>query len=220
MAVDQLLLTQYPHPDQPRFRHYGWTEPAFTFGFAQTWGPELAALEPSHAVVRRETGGGLVDHRHDWTWTLVLPLTHPAAEMGLTCLYSAMHRALHIALRAQGVPALLQDTAPESSVSGVFRQCFTRAERDDVVLADGQKLAGAAQRRTRDGILAQGYVDKQALPGVDWSLLEQEFAMALGIWLESPPEKRPLPSGNPVERHALIQRFASVAWNHHRRRNT
>lgn len=219
MALDQVLLTEYPQPQALRFRHYEWTEDAFTFGFAQPWGHELEALAENYPLIRRETGGGLVDHRNDWTWTLILPLSHPAAQGSLTCLYSGMHKALHVALRAQGVPAELQDIAPAALASGAFRQCFTRAERDDVVLPDGHKLAGAAQRRTRDGVLVQGYVDKLALPQVDWALLEREFTIALGTWLESPPEAMPMPLISAELLENLSARFASEAWNQRRKRS-
>ncbi len=218
MATDQWLLESYPEPGVPRFRHYGWTEPAYTFGFAQAWGPELEALAQNHAVIRRETGGGLVDHNRDWTWTLVLPLEHPAAEAGLTCLYSGLHRALHEALVSQDAPVLLQSTAPAPLTPRAFRQCFTRAERDDVVLADGRKVAGAAQRRTRAGILAQGYVDRPTLPGIDWDRLEIDFAAILARWLHSSTEKIAMPVLRTKPYQETVQRFASTEWNHHRKR--
>lgn len=218
MATDQLLLENYPEPGVVRFRHYGWTEPAYTFGFAQPWGTELEALSKNHAVIRRETGGGLVDHNRDWTWTVVLPPDHPVAAEGLTCLYSGLHRALHRALVAQGAPVSMQSSAPEPLAPGDFRQCFTRAERDDVILVGGGKVAGAAQRRTRAGILAQGYVDRPSLPGLDWARLETDFAAALGEWFSSPPIQQPLPDLDAEMLAAQSARFASTAWNRQRKR--
>lgn len=219
MALDQLMLEAYPEPAALRFRHYGWTEPAYTFGFAQTWGAELEALAQKHKVIRRETGGGLVNHNRDWTWALVLPLEHPAAEAGLTCLYSGLHRALHQALTGQGVPVLLQSSAPEPLLAGAFRQCFTRAERDDVVLPDGCKVAGAAQRRTRAGILVQGYVDRSPLPGLDWARLEDDFVQILGAWLESPAQPMAIPAFPSEGFRAMRERFASASWNRYRKRS-
>ena len=35
MAVDFLLLQRYPAATFPRFRHYQWSRPAFTFGYSQ-----------------------------------------------------------------------------------------------------------------------------------------------------------------------------------------
>ena len=35
MAIDFLLLQRYPNAGAPRFRHYEWRAPAFTFGYAQ-----------------------------------------------------------------------------------------------------------------------------------------------------------------------------------------
>jgi lipoate-protein ligase A len=45
-------------------------------------------------------------------------------------------------------------TASQKDIPG---QCFIGAEKDDV-LWHGRKIAGAAQRRTRDGLLIQGSV--------------------------------------------------------------
>ncbi len=35
MALDFLLLQRYPEASAPRFRHYGWRQPSFTFGYSQ-----------------------------------------------------------------------------------------------------------------------------------------------------------------------------------------
>lgn len=219
MATDQLMLEAYPMPSAARFRHYRWTEPAYTFGFAQPWGDELEALAEDFAVIRRETGGGLVDHQRDWTWSLVLPPGHSAAADGLTCLYSGLHRALFHALRKQEAPVKLQQSAPEPLPAGCFRQCFTRAERDDVILEDGTKVAGAAQRRTRAGVLAQGYVDRLFLPGLAWQQLEEDFAESLAEWLGSKRQAYVLPEWDPIALDGLRQRFASSRWNQYRKRN-
>ncbi len=69
MALDFLLLQRYPRPAVPRFRHYDWRGPAFTFGYAQKIAWVRGALPPGEPVdlCRRPTGGGIVDHRDDWT---------------------------------------------------------------------------------------------------------------------------------------------------------
>lgn len=220
MATDQAMLTDYVDRDLPRFRHYGWMHSAFTFGFAQTWGHELDTLiNDGHEVVRRETGGGLVDHRNDWTYSLVIPLTHQRGQETPTAIYRDIHICLIKALQAQEAEAILQDQAPPPKEDGVFSACFNRAELNDVITKRGEKIAGAAQRRNREGFLIQGYINGQMLPDLDWAAFRNDFAESLGQWLESPAKETDWPNWNQGSLNQLITRFASEAWNKRRKRN-
>ena len=69
MALDFLLLQRYPEPSAARFRHYEWRTSAFTFGLSQTIDYVRANLPSGETfdLCRRPTGGGIVDHRNDWT---------------------------------------------------------------------------------------------------------------------------------------------------------
>src|SRR5690606_2012830 len=101
MAIDFLLLQRHPRPTAPRFRHYGWRSPAFTFGYGQKIAFVREQLPPGEVfdLCRRPTGGGVVDHRDDWTYALVLPRGHPLEELRATSSYRAVHEALAGALR-------------------------------------------------------------------------------------------------------------------------
>ena len=106
MAVDFLLLQRYPLPEAARFRHYQWRAPAFTFGYSQKISWVRSQLPPGEAfdLCRRPTGGGIVDHRDDWTYALVIPRGHALEEMRATQSYRVVHESLAEALRGQGVP--------------------------------------------------------------------------------------------------------------------
>src|SRR5207244_2456422 len=76
MAWDEALLETAPSLGQPVLRFYGWTEAAASFGYFQKY----AAVEPMtvlRPLVRRPTGGGLVPHASEWTYSLVFPPWHP-----------------------------------------------------------------------------------------------------------------------------------------------
>src|SRR5580704_13896444 len=96
MALDFLLLQRYPAADAARFRHYEWRGPAFTFGYAQKITFVRAGLPPGEPIDlgRRPTGGGLVDHRDDWTYTLVIPRGHALVEVRAAQSYRAVHDCL------------------------------------------------------------------------------------------------------------------------------
>ena len=58
MAVDFLLLQRYPRERAPRFRHYEWRAPAFTFGYSQKIAFVREQLPPGETfdLCRRPTG--------------------------------------------------------------------------------------------------------------------------------------------------------------------
>lgn len=231
MAVDHLLLSAYPAPEQPRFRHYEWLSPAFTFGRSQKYVEAEAAL-PVHAtwreahdhfasrfqLIRRATGGGVVDHRDDWTYALVIPASHALGKVPAAEAYKQVHEILAWALRAQDREASLQpcpcDGEPRNK--DVARQCFQRAEPADVIDADGEKLAGAAQRRTRDGLLMQGSLNRVAVRSLHWQRFEDDFAGALAEWLGGAPVKQPFPKWPQEQLASEIAQFESKAWNERR----
>jgi lipoate-protein ligase A len=217
MAIDFLLLQRYPHATVPRFRHYDWRAPAFTFGYAQKIEFVRAQLPPGghFDLCRRPTGGGVVDHREDWTYTLVIPRGHPLEELRATQSYRVTHEALAAALRKQGVDAITKQAAGESedTATGV---CFQRAEIYDVVHATtGRKIAGAAQKRNKHGLLFQGSLWKPAavtLGAVDWDRFGEDFVTQLARELDSDAEDAPWPDLNEDEVSALTEQYSSPEW--------
>jgi lipoate-protein ligase A len=223
MATDFLLLQRYPRAGVPRFRHYGWRAPAFTFGYAQKIAfvrEALAAEAPPFELCRRATGGGVVDHRDDWTYALVIPRGHPLEELRAAQSYRAVHEALALALRAQGVPAELSEPKPEAE-SGAAGVCFERAEIFDVVHgATAAKIAGAAQKRNKHGLLFQGSIAKAAVGTaegkIDWDAFGEAFGAGLAAALGAEATPTPWPDFNDDEVEALTDRYATPEWNEQR----
>jgi lipoyl(octanoyl) transferase len=225
MATDFLLLQRYPaeHAAVPRFRHYGWRAPAFTFGYAQKIEFVRAQLPAGERfdLSRRPTGGGLVDHREDWTYALVIPRGHPLEERPATESYRAIHEAVGDALRAQGAAVKLQVEAEQErgDPAGV---CFQRAEVHDVVnVVTGEKIAGAAQKRNKHGLLFQGSIWRPAASAaacvtLDWDRFERDFLASLGTALAATPQPQPWPDFNEDELSALAEQYASSEWNERR----
>src|SRR5688500_17905926 len=76
MAVDEALLQWVASWTRPVLRFYSWSEPAATFGYFQKY-TEIERMTSLRPLVRRPTGGGLVPHDADWTYSLVFP---PSAD--------------------------------------------------------------------------------------------------------------------------------------------
>ena len=75
MALDEALLHSVAAIGQPFLRFYGWNEPAATFGYFQKYA-DIAAWSPLRPLIRRPTGGGLVPHDADWTYSVIIPPSH------------------------------------------------------------------------------------------------------------------------------------------------
>lgn len=214
MARDLLMLEAYPDPARCRFRCYGWSEPAYTFGVSQRWAEWSPRAPAGCALVRRPTGGGLVSHLADWTFALAMPATHPIHALDALESYGVVLAGLEAALRAQGM-----DVRRVPRPEGARRQqapsvCAERPEPHDLVRAnDGRKVAGAAQKRAREGLLLQGYVDRAALPGCDWHRLESDAAAALSLALGSDLRAVAEPAYPKETAAELAARFASRSWN-------
>jgi len=218
MALDFLLLQRYPPETEARFRHYGWHRPAFTFGYSQKIGFVRGTLPEGGPfdLCRRPTGGGVVDHRDDWTFSLVIPRGHPLEEVPAPRSYRSVHACLVEALVAQGVEAELKAVAEPRTSAEAAGVCFERAEVHDVLHAGtGEKIAGGAQKRNKRGLLFQGSIWRPALhaPGAfDWESLHEHFVARLSVALEIPAEAAPWPDFNEDEVAGLVERYGSPEW--------
>ncbi len=168
MAVDEALLEAAPALGQPVLRFYGWTEPAATFGYFQKIS-EIERVTRLRPLVRRPTGGGLVPHDADWTYSLAFPPAHAWHALRATESYERVHQWLRAAFARLGVAAELAPCC-RKEIPG---QCFAGHEKSDL-LWHGRKIAGAAQRRTKTGLLIQGSV--QPPPGAD----RRDWQQAMG----------------------------------------
>src|SRR5215475_11845881 len=84
MAFDEALLESAAELAFPMLRFYGWTEPAASFGYFQHYS-EVERLTLLRPLIRRPTGGGIVPHDRDWTYSAIFPPCHlwydfPAVE--------------------------------------------------------------------------------------------------------------------------------------------
>jgi len=223
MAVDASLLYTLPS-GIAAFRHYGWTEPAITFGYTQRIA-EVQATFPNDDLrfCRRLTGGGMVDHRNDWTYALAIQSDLPAAHAPATELYATLHRCIQQALDEQLIQSQLApcqkacDQAPPQQ--NAPNQCFVRPSTDDVIHPDGSKIAGAALKRAREGLLIQGSIDKGALPDAfDFNAFANSFqqgiAHALAIPIGTTEDLRTLFDSPRIQEERT--RFESDAWKNKR----
>ena len=184
MAIDEALLESAAAPS---IRFYRWESPALSFGYFGRFA-DVADKASERDLVRRWTGGGIVFHGEDLTYSVVIPANDPVFAESPMSIYENVHHALRKALVANGERAELLAVAAVCDRRTCFRSnnfptadgstqnspvaggvdagtaivdhgynCFANPVRADVTI-DGRKVAGAAQRRTRGGLLQQGSV--------------------------------------------------------------
>ncbi|HEY4414333.1 MAG TPA: hypothetical protein VGO57_01475 [Verrucomicrobiae bacterium] len=170
MAVDEALLETAAKHDVPVLRFYGWTQPAATFGYFQKFS-EVENTIQLRPLIRRPTGGGIVPHDADWTYSFAVPPDHAWYSLAAIESYRRIHVWIKNAFSRLNIETELA-TCCQKSLPG---QCFVGHEKFDL-LWHGRKIAGAAQRRNKFGLLIQGSVQPPPVPlaRTDW-----ETAMAM-----------------------------------------
>jgi lipoate-protein ligase A len=189
MALDEALLES---AEVPVLRIYRWDGPAVSFGYSQS----LAAVRKIHpviSVVRRWTGGGIVEHGSDLTFSLVVPGHEPLAKLRPVETYRLIHETLAGMLGARLVRA-------DETTTGAA--CFTAPALHDVASADGRKLCGGAQRRTRRGFLHQGSLLGSVPPSV-------HLAAVFADRVENRPESARLEAR---AQELRAEKYANPAW--------
>jgi lipoate-protein ligase A len=181
MAIDEAMLELAP---APLVRFYRWQSPALSFGYFGRFA-DVANHQGQRDLVRRWTGGGIVFHGNDLTYSLVIPANHVVFAESAAAIYQKIHSALVDALAETGQRGVVAADAGRDSwqassmsvnagISHADYSCFANPVRSDVIM-NGRKVAGAAQRRTRRGLLQQG-----SIQGVDLgNRLAVRFAHAL-----------------------------------------
>ncbi len=198
MAADEALLRA--NPDAAILRIYGWARPTISIGYFQ----DLPETEVE--VVRRWTGGGLVDHRADLTYSMIVPRHEAFAQERAQDSYRRIHEALREALAHFGIASQLTEAASDVADSG----CFAGGWAEGDLLVDGRKVAGAAQRRSRFGLLHQGSLQLAPCPEGLWQVFAEQLA-------DSPHDFEP-----PVDLTKRITelagaRYATREWLHRHR---
>ncbi len=187
MALDETLV----HTQQAGviLRFYNWTSgPALTFGYAQfvrEVRAQAAAAQFAGEICRRPTGGGVVYHTDDLTFSLIFSSQDRPAEI-----YKQLHGSIHAALTLSGLSAQIFDKKLTASAYAPSQHhqasaCFVNPVENDLLASDGHKMLGGAIRRFGTRILYQGSLQvpgarttpayKQALIHAVRGFVEQEI---------------------------------------------
>ncbi len=157
MAMDEAILLSVR---QPTLRVYAWERPAVSFGYFIAASAARASCGQGMELVRRWTGGGIVLHGSDVTWSLAVPAADPFFKTKPVSSYMAINGQCAAVLRALGAAV---EQIPETVPAPDQGLCFTQPAPGDLVV-HGRKIVGAGQRRTRQGLLHQASVSGITVP--------------------------------------------------------
>lgn len=163
MATDEALLCSFiPGKSRAILRLYGWTPPALSIGVNQD--PEkilnLKALENDGVdFVRRPTGGGILLHDEEITYSIVTNTSNLDLNDSVKNSYEKITSFLLLAYRAFITQVdFAKNLGPiEKANPSISEICFSRNEGYDI-LALGKKLGGSAQKRSGSLILQHGSI--------------------------------------------------------------
>ena len=167
MAIDEALMENFHKDNIPIFRLYTWDNDAFTIGKFQ----DVAGIENFHKYgenfTRRVTGGGLLLHGFDISYSLILP-TALLSKKSVKESYEYICQFLLELYRKLGFePNFAKKIMSDSLSKSAF--CQVGFEPYDIIIND-KKIGGNAQKRTRELIYQHGsiplHVDSRKYSGI------------------------------------------------------
>jgi lipoate-protein ligase A len=214
MALDEAFLENISQIGKPVLRFYGWTEPAATFGYFQKFS-EVERATHLRPLIRRPTGGGIVPHDCDWTYSFVVPPNHEWHLLKAEESYRRIHEWIRDAFAKLKIETELAKAESGKRKAETFGACFVGYEKFDVLL-QGQKIAGAAQRRNKSGLLIQGSVQPPPvkIARIDWENAMGEVAFEKWEieWVKFSPDATLLGQANGLSR----QKYSQNSYNQKR----
>lgn len=207
MAVDEYLTQTLEANDRSKaqqkkvqgvLRTYDWAEPVISFGYFD----RVKAVRegyPAMPLMRRWTGGGRVEHRGDFPFSLVIPGNFSPGNVRK--IYHWIHSRVLQALQEVKISGDLKS----GNESGA--DCFQSPVESDIILTPTgekeKKIVGGAMRRLRHGILYQGTIQQVALPQGFAAILAKHIG-CIDTW-ESPLDEENIAS-------LVTDRYGKSEW--------
>lgn len=220
MDYDAALLENLKPGGQPTLHLYKWDGPSATYGYFVDPAKHLnleKAERHGVSLARRPTGGGIVFHIWDLAFSFLMPSGHPRFSLNTLENYQFVNQIVLEAVREYFV--LTPELTPHSFASlGPHCQnfCMARPTQYDVVY-NGMKIAGAAQRRRKQGYLHQGTIslafpDMELLADVLHS--REEVVQAMAAYTFAPLGKEGNLSAGRLQLEAVLEKkFRQVLFS-------
>jgi lipoate-protein ligase A len=176
MAVDEFLFRSLDEEPVTYLRFYKWERATASLGYGQR---AARVVDPEFCrrngidIVRRQTGGKLVLHHREITYSVVSNDVETFTST-LGGSYKLISRALVKGLEKMGLAASLSEKAPPFYARGTM-PCFSHPAQDEIEIG-GLKIVGSAQKRTGGRFLQHGSIpmdhDEELLKAVSLHQVE------------------------------------------------
>lgn len=173
MAVDDFLFRSLGEEPQTYLRFYRWERPTASLGYSQN---VRRVIDVGYCqkngidIVRRMTGGKLVLHHKEVTYSLCSSDSQIFTST-LVESYRLISEALMRGFEKMGLKPCLADAPPDSYVKGSL-PCFSYPARDEIEV-HRKKIVGSAQKRTGSKFIQHGSIPLEE----DEGLLESVSAL-------------------------------------------
>lgn len=163
MQKDQELLELIHEENSPLLHFYEWATPSITYGYflnPQKFFSFKGIEEEGISLARRPTGGGIIFHLWDFAFSVLIPSTHSSFSQNTLENYAYINEAVLGAVQdflEIKTGAVLTSQDGELIAPGSQHFCMAKPTKYDVMV-QGKKVAGAAQRKTKKGLLHQGSI--------------------------------------------------------------
>ena len=159
MAVDEYLFLCLGPEAQTFLRFYQWTIPTVSIGYSQN-AARVVDIDFCRRndidVVRRITGGKLVLHHREITYS-ICSSDKKRFSGSLAESYKRISQALIDGLSRMGLQNINLACSASSDYSKSDLPCFSYPARDEIE-AEGKKIVGSAQKRIGDKFLQHGSI--------------------------------------------------------------
>ncbi|MEF3279694.1 MAG: hypothetical protein K6357_01835 [Elusimicrobiota bacterium] len=153
MSCDEIFCETMPEKYILRF--FNWAKNGITFGLSQRFSvvlKELNEIEQSLDITRRPTGGGLVIHKNDITFSFIF---YSPEEFNPLKTYEKLHTAITKEYLKNGIELnLLNSKTQNYDINNNITNCFKKPVEKDI-MAGNRKILGGAIRKFSDYILYQ-----------------------------------------------------------------
>lgn len=156
MAIDEALLNCFKNGDMPIIRLYGW-ENSLSFGRFSTVSKSLnthTVESENISCVRRMSGGGILVHGGDLSYTLIIPRDW-LRGVGIKESYRYLCQFLILLYKKLGYQSHFACDLQLDEIRSDI--CLAGKEAYDIII-DGKKMGGNAQRHTRHTLFQHGSI--------------------------------------------------------------
>lgn len=155
MAIDKTLIHTFNTTLQPIFRLYTW-EKSFTVGVSQDC-EEYSNLYPTyhHNCAKRMTGGGVLFHGHDLSYSLIVPTSY-LEGLSVKGSYEVICSFLLNFYNSLNLQASFAKDIEAITLSK-SQFCQVGFEAYDIIV-NGLKIGGNAQKRSKKFIFQHGSI--------------------------------------------------------------